>query len=108
MSETKPPRPPSPTALLLETTLNVLFPHRPTMRLTGRLLARTALRLGVLSGGTAAVGITLLHLAGVLAFPLWAALLLFAFPAGLLGAAAELALQIEPPASDPSSGKAAD
>jgi len=97
MSETKTPWPPSPTALLMETILNVLFPQRPSLRLTGRPLARAALRLGALSGGLAAAGIVLLHAAGVLAFPLWGALLLFALPAALLGAAAEVALQIEPP-----------
>lgn len=97
MSETNSPRPPSPTALLLETTLNALFPQRPKMRLTGRPLALAALRLGALSGSAAAAGIALLHLGGVLAFPLWSALLLFAAPAAILGAAAEVALQIEPP-----------
>jgi len=97
MNETKTPRPPSPTVLLIETTLNVLFPQRPSLRLTGRPLARAALRLGALSGGLAGSGIVLLHAAGVIAFPLWGALLLFALPAAFLGAVAEVALQIEPP-----------
>jgi hypothetical protein len=73
------------------------------MRLTGRPLVRAAARLGALCGGIAATGILLLHLLGVIAFPLWAALLLFALPAALLGAAAEVALQIEPPPAGPSS-----
>lgn len=98
MSETKTPRPPSPTLLLIETTINVLFPQRPSLRLTGWPLVRVALRLGALSGGTATAGIILLHVFGILVFPLWGALLLFALPAALLGAAAEVALQIKPPA----------
>jgi len=97
MRKTKTPQPPSPTALLIETTLNVLFPQRPSLRLTGRPLVWAALRLGALSGGIAGSGIVLLHMANLIAFPLWGALLLFALPAALLGAAAEVALQIEPP-----------
>jgi hypothetical protein len=73
------------------------------MRLTGRPLVRAAARLGALCGGIAATGILLLHLLGVIAFPLWAALLLFALPAALLGAAVEVGLQIEPPPAVPSS-----
>jgi hypothetical protein len=97
-------RPPSPTLLLLETTLNVLFPQRPSMGLTGRPLACAAVRLGALSGSIAATGILLLHLLGLIVFPLWAALLLFVLPAALLGAAAEVALQIKPPPTTPPSG----
>jgi hypothetical protein len=74
------------------------------MRLTGRPLARAAARLGALCGSIAATGILLLHLLGAIVFPLWAALLLFALPAALLGAVAEVALQIEPPPTTPSSG----
>jgi hypothetical protein len=97
-------RPSSPTLLLLETTLDTLFPQRPSMRLTGRPLAWAAARLGALCGSIAATGILLLHLLGAIVFPLWAALLLFALPAALLGAAAEVALQIEPPPTTPPSG----
>jgi len=96
-------RPSSPTLLLLEAIFNVLFPQRLSMRLTGRRLIYAALRLGALCGSITAMGILLLYIFGIIVSPLWVALLLFVLPAALLGAAAEIALHIEPLPSDPSS-----